>query len=312
MYKVNYDEILGSGAFGRVYQGDKDPNNNSDLPEKIAVKDIEIKNKYCETELKVLLNYDFNFKHPNLVSIYFMSRPSKSTFRIYMEYCDRTLKQEIKERNNHKLEDKEVIYVARQILQGTEYLYNNKIIHRDLKPSNLLLKQELKSESSLLKCFVKIGDFGLSKRFESENRNTMSHPNLGSPGYRPPESCKDITPGHSIDEDEVKRRWDTTGDIWSIGKIILKIITPDLLLVFRGDGRSVSRKILSIFAVFGICQTLKIVSKEGLAHIFPFRQLMIFQKKSKTNLKYLTILHKHMLLDSSTSHFILSFNFNFI
>ena len=228
-YKVNHKKRLGKGAFGIVYQGDQDPNNNPDLPEKIAVKEIDIENKYCETELE-LLKYNFNFNHKNLVSIYFMSRPSDSTFEIYMEYCECTLKQEIDCRNkkNEKLEDKEVIHVVRQILQGTKYLHSRKIIHRDLKPSNLLLKRELKSDKSLLNCIVKVGDFGLSKSLEFENRNTMSHQHLGSTGYRPPEACTDA----------MKRRWDEKGDIWSIGKIFLKITTrlqyTNLTLVLCG------------------------------------------------------------------------------
>ena len=53
----------------------------------------------------------------------------------------------------------ETRYYMKQILDGVNYLHQNKIIHRDLKLGNLFLSDDLQ---------VKIGDFGLATRLEHE------------------------------------------------------------------------------------------------------------------------------------------------
>ena len=51
------------------------------------------------------------------------------------------------------LTEPEVRYLMKQIIEGCQYLHNNKIIHRDLKLGNLFLNDEME---------IKLGDFGLA------------------------------------------------------------------------------------------------------------------------------------------------------
>ena len=69
---------------------------------------------------------------------------------------------------------KEIKCLALQLFKGLKFLHNTKIIHRDIKPSNLLF----------LDGVLKIADFGLSKIYENDEKNT---PNLITIWYRPPE-----------------------------------------------------------------------------------------------------------------------------
>ncbi|PAV81809.1 hypothetical protein WR25_00333 [Diploscapter pachys] len=51
-------------------------------------------------------------------------------------------------------------HVSRSILEGLKVMFDNKIMHRDLKPVNILVNSE---------GFVKLGDFGISKKEGTEN-----------------------------------------------------------------------------------------------------------------------------------------------
>ena len=53
-----------------------------------------------------------------------------------------------------KLEEKKVVEILKQILNGCKYLLEEGILHRDLKPANIFKKGTL----------WKIGDFGFAIR----------------------------------------------------------------------------------------------------------------------------------------------------
>jgi serine/threonine-protein kinase ULK/ATG1 len=67
----------------------------------------------------------------------------------------------------------------RQIASALQCLYRHNIVHRDLKPQNILLTE--KSENGI----VKLADFGLAKRYESNE--DLFETACGTPIYMAPE-----------------------------------------------------------------------------------------------------------------------------
>ena len=89
---------------------------------------------------------------------------------IQMELCDFTLKDYLLTWSEHdNLENK--IDIIIQILYGLEYLCSKNIIHRDIKPDNIFLIKNKQNEYELNTYKVKIGDFGLCKKYIDINQN---------------------------------------------------------------------------------------------------------------------------------------------
>ncbi|KAK0067915.1 MAP/microtubule affinity-regulating kinase 3, partial [Biomphalaria pfeifferi] len=57
-----------------------------------------------------------------------------------------------------KLQEKQVKRIAKQLLEGVEYLHKKRILHRDLKSRNILMSDDEN---------IKIADFGISKQFQT-------------------------------------------------------------------------------------------------------------------------------------------------
>ena len=91
----------------------------------------------------------------------------------------------------------EATFIYYQIVNAVSYLQKQKISHRDLKPENILLTEDL---------IVKIGDFGLSKYYKSNNVRLSTI--CGSPCYSAPEMLR----GNKY------KPWPI--DIWGIGIIL--------------------------------------------------------------------------------------------
>lgn len=118
---------------------------------------------------------------------------------IILELCRKRSMMELHKRRK-ALTECETRYYMKQILDGVNYLHQNKIIHRDLKLGNLFLSDELQ---------VKIGDFGLATRLEHEGERKKTL--CGTPNYIAPEILTKA--GHSYEV-----------DIWSIGCIMYTLL----------------------------------------------------------------------------------------
>ena len=75
-----------------------------------------------------------------------------------------------------RLQEIEVQYFAKQIVEVLKFLRLKRIIHRDLQLSNLLLGQNME---------IKLCDFGISGNLI--NSNAKSRNNAGCAGYMAPE-----------------------------------------------------------------------------------------------------------------------------
>jgi serine/threonine protein kinase len=89
--------------------------------------------------------------------------------------------------------------IARQTLNGLNYLHSHKSIHRDIKPANILC-----SSSGL----IKISDFGIS--IILDNTAIMAQSFVGTVCYMSPERI-------------VGERYSFPSDIWSFGLTLLAV-----------------------------------------------------------------------------------------
>ena len=89
---------------------------------------------------------------------------------IQMELCDFTLKDYLLTWSEHDNQENKIDIVI-QILNGLEYLGSKNIIHRDIKPDNIFLIKNKPNENELNTYKVKIGDFGLCKKYTGTNQN---------------------------------------------------------------------------------------------------------------------------------------------
>lgn len=95
--------------------------------------------------------------------------------------------------------EKQIAYIALEILRGLRVLHNHHRIHRDLKSDNILISTEGD---------VKLGDFGYAAQLTQENnaRQTV----VGTPSWMAPE----LAGGND---------YNMKVDIWSLGIVMLEL-----------------------------------------------------------------------------------------
>ena len=189
--------IIGEGNYGKVKYATHIITNQP-----VAIKFIN-KNRLIragdtdriQNEMKIISGLN----HPNILKAFeifeddlfyyiVMERPEKGDLFNYI--CSKG-----------RLTLDEATFIYYQIVNAVSYLQKQKIAHRDLKPENILLTEEL---------IVKIGDFGLSKYYQSNNVRLSTI--CGSPCYSAPEMLR----GNKY------KPWPI--DIWGIGIILYCMI----------------------------------------------------------------------------------------
>ena len=158
--------------------------------------------------------------HPNIVTVYDVSRTQDVNY-ILMELIEGiTLKQYMQKRG--QLSWKEALHFSMQISKALIHAHSRGIIHRDIKPHNIMI---LKDGS------VKVADFGIARL--TATPNTLTQQTLGSVHYISPEQAK----GSSID---------ARTDIYSLGIVMYEMLTGRL--PFEGEN-AVSIAIQHISAI---------------------------------------------------------------
>ncbi|CAI0466246.1 unnamed protein product [Linum tenue] len=197
-------ELIGCGAFGRVYMG-----MNLDSGELLAVKQVLIaansasKEKAqahvreLEEEVKLLKN----LSHPNIVR-YLGTVREDDSLNILLEFVPGGSISSLLGKFGSFPESVIRMY-TKQLLLGLAYLHSNGIMHRDIKGANILVDN---------KGCIKLADFGASKKVVELATMNCAKSMKGTPYWMAPEVI--LQTGHSF-----------SADIWSVGCTVIEMAT---------------------------------------------------------------------------------------
>ncbi|KAK5961170.1 mitogen-activated protein kinase kinase STE7 PWA37_001700 [Arxiozyma heterogenica] len=185
-------------------------------------KNNEIVTKQLISELYIMKAIR---KHPNIIGFYgaLINHSINDDLVILMEYMDCGSLDKIlsvyKSFKNRKMTHANKTWfnnpmviskISYAVLTGLAYLYDNyKIIHRDIKPSNILVNCQGE---------VKICDFGVSKQIVNSIANTF----VGTSTYMSPERIQGNV-------------YSAKGDVWSLGLVIIELVTGEFPLGGHND-----------------------------------------------------------------------------
>ncbi|XP_016461749.1 G-type lectin S-receptor-like serine/threonine-protein kinase At4g27290 isoform X1 [Nicotiana tabacum] len=193
--------VIGEGGFGPVYKGIL-PNGQD-----IAVKRPSKYSGQGVQELKNEIVLISKLQHRNLVKLLGCCLEGEERMLIYEFMPNTSLDYFIFDPSRDpSLPWKNRFEIAMGISRGLLYLHQDsrfRIIHRDLKTSNILLDSDLNA---------KISDFGLAKSFGGDQMEGKTKRVIGTYGYMSPEYAVD-------------GKYSVKSDVFSIGVIILEIIS---------------------------------------------------------------------------------------
>ncbi|MCA9538140.1 MAG: protein kinase [Myxococcales bacterium] len=187
--KYEIGELLGSGAFGAVYQAVQRP-----VGRQVAVKVMGRKHRASEKlrarffrEAQVVAQ----LRHEAAVTLFDYGEAEDDLLYMVMEFVrGRELSRVLAAEG--PFSPKRVLGIAEQVLGVLAEAHDARLVHRDLKPDNIMLFADSDSRER-----VKVLDFGIAKVLESEEAPapaadvlTTEAVILGTPAYMSPEQIR--------------------------------------------------------------------------------------------------------------------------
>ncbi|XP_060521364.1 cyclin-dependent kinase 4 [Cylas formicarius] len=216
---------IGRGAYGTVYKA-----RNKQTGDEVALKKVCIPlnddgipmNTLREIGLLKQLNM---YNHPNIVKLLDICHGQQMGRELMMFLVFEHLEQDLAsyiEKHSRGFNSTLIKRMAKEILNGVDFLHSNRIVHRDLKPQNLLVTSD---------GHIKLADFGLAKTYGFEMKLTSVVVTLW---YRAPEVLLGLS-------------YATPVDIWSVGCIIMELYSLKPLFC----GKSENEQLGEIFKILG-------------------------------------------------------------
>ncbi|KAK2611432.1 hypothetical protein N8I77_004771 [Diaporthe amygdali] len=212
---------LAQGGFGEVWLQKCEQGQRGPSPDLRAVKVIQRssfgnKNLDYINELEAIAKFSQKRYSKCFVKLLGWYEDPKRLF-IAMEYFDLGDLQKYMSSNDPMPEGdaQEVVY---QILHGLYFMHREGFAHRDVKPANILIK----AQPPKSKWWVKLSDFGISKRIEEATYvpSTIK----GTPPYMAPELVL-YEPGSSSPINH------QIADMWALGEISFRMLTKNAAFV---------------------------------------------------------------------------------
>ncbi|KAI8689095.1 Protein kinase domain-containing protein [Fusarium keratoplasticum] len=206
---------LGQGTFGTVHlQTCRDGGGNKLRAVKEVKKFVIVGQELDYTrELEAIMKFS-NDKYNHC----FVSSQGwyelEDAICITMEYFELGDLQQYIDTPLRESEGKEI---TDQILEGLAFMHENGFIHRDLKPANIMVVDKSPE------WFVKIADFGISKRRHHDT--SLLTMQRGTLGFAAPEVI-----GSTSDQS-----YTYSADMWSLGAMVYRILTSQMAFDSIGD-----------------------------------------------------------------------------
>ncbi|KAF6150010.1 hypothetical protein GIB67_036165 [Kingdonia uniflora] len=192
-------QVLGHGNGGTVYKV-CNKRTSAVYALKVIKSDCDnIVRRQIFREMEILRRTD----SPYVVKCHGIFEKPSGDIAIALEYMDAGTLDTVLNING-TFSEMLISNIARQVLNGLNYLHSHKIVHRDIKPSNLLVNQKME---------VKIADFGVSKIMCRTLDPCDSY--VGTCAYMSPERFDPDTYGANYNG--------YAGDIWSLGLTLLEL-----------------------------------------------------------------------------------------
>ena len=225
--------VLGQGGFGITYQAMTKEKVTGNLGEMevevpVAIKEFFMKDtclrdtagdsvsipstgttdqveKYRQKFIKEAHNLA-QLNHPNIVHVADVFEENNTVYYVMQFLRDGSLRGKLKE--NGPFPEEEAVRYTLQIAEALDYMHSQKhMCHYDVKPGNILLNGD---KAMLI-------DFGISKNYTSDGRETSATPVGLSKGFAPLEqfqqSLQDFSP---------------VSDIYSLGATLYNLVTGEV------------------------------------------------------------------------------------
>ncbi|KAH7022221.1 kinase-like domain-containing protein [Ilyonectria destructans] len=202
---------LGNGTFGRVWlEGCIAGPATGKLR---AVKEIDKNSEVSAIDYSRELEAVAKFSHEKYVHCFVECSgwyESANMVFIAMEYLQHG---DLQKYLNRSFPEAQVKDIASQLVEGLGYMHDNGFTHRDLKPANILVCQPDPG------WWVKIADFGITKRAEQES--TVLRTMIGTEGYLAPEVIGFIASQSSTPDSF----YTSAVDVWALGELLFRMIS---------------------------------------------------------------------------------------
>ena len=203
---------LGRGAYGKVYRA-YDPQFDRAVALKASTAgdgSLDARRRFFREARAAR-----QLHHPNIVPVYEADEFAGTLYIVSSLVEGESLRDALQ--RGQRFSQHETAQLVAKLADALHYAHVNGVhCHRDVKPGNIMLTPN--GEPMLM-------DFGMARREESSELQTIEGATLGTPAYMSPEQ---------VEGDSHKA--DARSDIWSMGIILYELLTGER--PFRGNSRA--------------------------------------------------------------------------
>jgi len=189
-------KLIGKGGFGTVYQIVHRPSMKCLAGKMVHSSLVDVEHsEEIQNEINILkeVNSQFTLRYYGCVNY-------ENSLMILMDFCDKGSIRDILDNRQKVLSEDQISIILKDHLLALRILHGEyRIAHRDIKCANLLMNRH---------GHIKIGDFGVSRRFDSGSSTAVSI--VGTPYWMAPEVISAVKYGFP-------------SDIWSTGIMAVEL-----------------------------------------------------------------------------------------